>query len=456
MRSRRLVGAALLLPLLVGVAACGDDDDSGSSADTTVAANAGGDGSTTTAGGGGSSADVELPAELNADACDSTQGITDDSITIGVLTDLSGPVSAGGGIDIGESFKAHFAAVNAAGGIDGRQVNVDVEDMKYDPVATASAYEGLRSDVAMMPIILSSAGIEAVAQDMEDDCLITLEGGPNGQLSQKYPTVFTPTTSIGHDVMNAISYVLEDKPDATFALALQSDATGNQTKTAAEYAEQNAGITVKGTVEFAAADTDLTAQIQELVSLNADYVIFGGGVPNQLAALVSGIDAANADSNFLVPTSGWSPNVLSTAAAPAIEKRVTVFSSYGAWSGDAPGLVTMRDELDQFSDRDIKPGAPPLLGYETALVAEAVLRQWVASDDLTLGGLYKAALTVNEFDSEGVAPPLSYGREDEPRIPSTASRPYKTDAATDGGLIPLTDDYLDSELNQGYVEPAAG
>lgn len=441
MRTRRAAGALLVLAVLG--AGCASSDDGESS---------GGGGG----GGGGGGSDIELPEELDPAACEVEQGITDDEITIGVLTDLSGPVSAGGGIDIGEAFKAHMEALNAEGGIGGRQINVLIEDMKYDPVATAQAYESIRADVAMMPIILSSAGIEAVAQDMLDDCLITLEGGPNGQLSQKHPTVFTPTTSIGHDVMNAIDYVLEEDPDATFALALQADATGNQTSTAAEFAVEEAGIDLVGTVEFAAADTDLTGQVQSLIEMDPTYVIFGGGVPNQLASLVSGIDSAGADAKFLVPTSGWSPNVLDTAAAPAIEERVTVFSSYGAWSSEDEGLVRMREELEEFSERDIAPGAPPLLGYETALVAAEVLRIASEADDLTLGGIYRAAMQVEDLDTGGVAPPLTYGREDEPRIPSTASRPYSTDADTDGGLIPLTDDYLDSELNQQYVEPAAG
>lgn len=474
---------AVVMVLATMVAACGGDDDD--SADTPTptepatapAATDAPDGTDapapteapdapgTTAGdaGPGTTAaapdnggePAALPEELDADACASTQGVTDDTITVGVLTDLSGPVSAGGGIDIGESFKAHFAAVNAAGGIGGYQIEVLIEDMKYDPVATAQAYETVREDVAMMPIILSSSGIEAVSQDMADDCLLTLEGGPNGQLSQKHVTVFTPTTSVGHDVINAISWALEENPDATFALALQADATGRQTQTAADFAAAEAGANFVGKVEFSPADADLTAQIQSLISMDPTYVIFGGGVPNQLAALASGLDSAGAAAEFLVPTSGWSPNVLSTPAAPAIEKKVIVFSSYGPWNGDEPGLVQMREELEAYPDRDFAPGAPPLLGYETSLVAEEVLRIFIENGDMTLGGMYRAAQQVENFDPQGVAPVLTYGREGEPRIPSTSSRAYRTDADTPGGLVPLSDGYLDAELNQQYVEPAS-
>ena len=163
-----MAGALLVLTLLC--AGCASSDDGETS-------DGGNEGS-----GDGGGPELELPEEFDPAACEVEQGVTDDEITIGVLTDLSGPVSAGGGIDIGEAFKAHMEALNAEGGIGGRQVNVVIEDMKYDPVATAQAYESIRADVAMMPVILSSAGIEAVAQDMLDDCIITLEGGPNGQL----------------------------------------------------------------------------------------------------------------------------------------------------------------------------------------------------------------------------------------------------------------------------------
>lgn len=427
--------AASVSVLALGIAACGSSESNESKGATS------------------SSGETALPAALNAQSCESEQGVTDDTINIGVLTDLSGPVSAGGGIDIGQAFKAHFDAINAGGGIDGRKIEVDIEDMKYDPVVTAQAYENLRADVAMMPIILSSSGIDAVGQDMAEDCLLTFQGGSNGVIAQKYATAFSPITSVGHDVTNAISWALEQNSEATFAIALQADATGAQTADAVEFAKEELGITVKGTVSFASSDTDLTAQVQSLKEMDPTYVIFGGGVPNQLATLTSGLKAAGSSTKFLVSTSGWAPNVLSTPAAAAIEENVTVMTGYGAWASEDPGIVKMRKELEEHSERELKPGTPPLLGYQAALAAEEALRIASENGDLTLGGIYRATMQIEDLDTEGVSPSLTYGRENEPRIPSTASRPYETDAEVAGGLVPLTTDYLDSDLSKNYIEP---
>ncbi|MCZ7526666.1 MAG: ABC transporter substrate-binding protein [Acidimicrobiia bacterium] len=438
---RRLL--ILLVVLVMVAAACGDDDDGGE-ADGTTGTTAAPTGTTAADEG----PDLELPA-----SCDNEQGVTDDSITITVLTDLSGPISTVGGIEHGQAFKAYFDALNAAGGIDGRTVEVDIRDMKYDPVTAAGEYEQVRTETAMVADILGSAAIDAVAADMEQDCLITFQGATNGVLAQTYTSVFSPATSAGHDVVNGVAYALEQNPDATFAVAYQGDAYGEALKAAGDFAAETEGFEWLEQVTFGPRDTDLTAQTQALLAADPDYVVYGG-LPTQLAALSAGVAAAGNDMVFLIPTGAWSPALLGTPAADAIVANVIVITPYAAWGGDEEGVVQMREDIAEHAP-DVKPGSPAQTGYNAATVAGAVLQTASESGDLTLGGIYRAAATL-ELDNGGIVPPHAYGsRAEEPRIPSTETRIWTPSTTAEGGVEPLVEGTVSYDLSQQYVESGA-
>ena len=67
-----------------------------------------------------------------------TRGVTDDSIVIGTLADLSGPLAIGG-VPTVNAIRIRFDEVNAAGGVHGRKLDFRVEDMKYDLPQAARA-----------------------------------------------------------------------------------------------------------------------------------------------------------------------------------------------------------------------------------------------------------------------------------------------------------------------------
>ena len=60
-----------------------------------------------------------------------TQGVTDDAIVIGVISDLSGPLASGGVPNV-QGLRMRIEEANAPGGVHGRMIDLRVEDMKYD------------------------------------------------------------------------------------------------------------------------------------------------------------------------------------------------------------------------------------------------------------------------------------------------------------------------------------
>jgi ABC-type branched-subunit amino acid transport system substrate-binding protein len=144
-------GTALLaLLLLVGVAACGsraDDADDGGSGDDGLSEESGDDGGDDESGdeGGG---EVPTPESETIGSIDNpcsgeagegelpadTPGVTEDSIRIGVISDKENPSVPLPTVGIEESVTAFVEFCNAAGGINGRQLELET----YDSMITST------------------------------------------------------------------------------------------------------------------------------------------------------------------------------------------------------------------------------------------------------------------------------------------------------------------------------
>src|SRR6185312_17208909 len=75
-------------------------------------------------------------------------GVSDTEIRLGQTVPFSGPVSVAG--VVGHASLAYFAAVNKAGGINGRQVKLIVLDDGYSPPKTIEATRRLVEDDAVL------------------------------------------------------------------------------------------------------------------------------------------------------------------------------------------------------------------------------------------------------------------------------------------------------------------
>ena len=79
---------------------------------------------------------------LLAGSVQAETGVTDDTVKIGVISDLTGPTAIGG-IGMADAITSYFKEVNAAGGIHGRKIEVIVEDCAYSPAKAVAAAKKL-------------------------------------------------------------------------------------------------------------------------------------------------------------------------------------------------------------------------------------------------------------------------------------------------------------------------
>ncbi len=123
--------AVLVVGLATLASACGSSSKSSSAPTTTVSSGSSSSSSATTAPGG-----------ANANNTASAPGVTKDSITIGFITSVTGNASSTFA-DSAKGVQAQFSALNAAGGINGRTLNLIVADDQSSPQGDATAVQDL-------------------------------------------------------------------------------------------------------------------------------------------------------------------------------------------------------------------------------------------------------------------------------------------------------------------------
>jgi branched-chain amino acid transport system substrate-binding protein len=133
--NRRRVGAVAVVAVAMCVASACGSSSKGSTSSTSAA------GSTGSSTGGSSSAKNTASAP----------GVTPTSITIGVMTSVTGNASSTFS-DSALGAEARFDALNAAGGIDGRKINVIVADDQSTPAGDLAGAQDLVSKGAFAVI----------------------------------------------------------------------------------------------------------------------------------------------------------------------------------------------------------------------------------------------------------------------------------------------------------------
>ncbi|HEX2420508.1 MAG TPA: ABC transporter substrate-binding protein, partial [Acidimicrobiia bacterium] len=135
-------GMIILLVLALVVVSCGGDGGATTAVVTTEPAT-----ETTAAPTETTAAPTETTlagGEITFDV-----GVTEDTITVGLLADLTGPF-APLVQDIVAAQEVYWDMINAADGIAGRQIEVIVEDTAYNPDQHRTKYEAIRDQVAML------------------------------------------------------------------------------------------------------------------------------------------------------------------------------------------------------------------------------------------------------------------------------------------------------------------
>jgi ABC-type branched-subunit amino acid transport system substrate-binding protein len=400
--------AVLMLLFALIAAACGgngDDDDSSSGDDNS---NAG-----------------KPPA--------ATVGFDGTTIKLGVITPQTG-LAGLIGKPLTDGNNAYFERLNAAGGVGGKyKVELDVRDSQYSNEVAVQQYNASKASVAAYVQVLGTNIVQALLPLLKTDGILA---GPatldSTWIAEQQLMALGAPYQI--QVINAMDWWINDEghKDSKVCMMRQDDPYGESGKEGLDFAAEQLDFTVTKDVTYGVADTDYSAQINQLKAAACEVVLLVG-LPNATV----GILGKAAETGFEPQWIGQGPNWINVLKGNAYAQKNLVIATEGPEWGDTSvsGMAQLLEDVKAYFP-DQAPDLYFLFGYAQAWSMAQILEKAVENGDLSRKGIIAAMNEVGTLDTGGLLSDYEYGGPDD-RVFPRAGRIFSVDATV--GLKAKTD-----------------
>jgi branched-chain amino acid transport system substrate-binding protein len=324
----------------------------------------------------------------SGDAAAASPGITDEKVTLGITTPLSGS-TAGPGTCTVAGITAYFGAVNADGGVefgDGKTRTVEIKalDDGYDPQKAKSNYDQLKDSVFAMTAGLGTptnrAYREAAIADEVPQVLV-MTGDPIFSETEESPWQlgFVPIYQNEGEAFGKL--LAESGEDHKVAILAQNDDYGEgYVEGFMEGIEGADNVEVVKELTYEATDTSVDAQLTELASTDADVFFNAMSItPLVISALEKAQQLSWLPSWFL-PSNTSSPGAIVTpGGGDAFPGVYTVAFAQSAssptFAEEAEGQQFL-DELKEYANYSDVPAFPHCVwSYQVGATLQTVFEQ---------------------------------------------------------------------------------
>lgn len=334
------------------------------------------------------------------------QGITEDTIKIGNVGVLEGPLSFIGAPYL-QGIQAYLNMVNDAGGVNGRKIELIHYD---DQFVAANALEHINTlifDDQVFAIVgqLGTPGVLAAADVVEEEGIPSVYFGSGATELTKLGRNFFPVQpNYEYEGKLKSKYAVEHFNAERVVVLYQNDDVGQDGLRGFKAGLEGLGKSdiLAAEIAFGAQDTDFAVQIAQINNVNPDLIIvyaLSGGVTNFLKeAEDKSLDVpmltsySNADASFLALAAPGAPNAI---------KNLNVL---GWLDVTEEALQPLIDAMATYFPSGNPFNAYTMAGWVAAETFVAGLKE--AGDDLTWEG-YIQAMERMVF-TEGLAPEISY------------------------------------------------
>lgn len=414
MKKRWLQILAAILAFSLVAAACGDDDDEG--------------------GDGGGDL-TEVP------------GFDGETISVGVISDLSGPVAV-----IGEPLTAggqvYYDYINSLGGIAGQYPIETVEQSsEYNPTVAVQVYNEMKDDVVIIGQLLGTPVTNAVLESLKADNVVAAPASLDAfwVREQNLLPIGAPYQI---QAINGLDWWINDgggSVDQVYCTFIQDDPYGEAGQAGVEFAADGLGLTIADTATYVSGDADFSAQIQQLQASGCEVVFFVA-TPSVTGGALGAAAGAEFAPQWIGQSPTWINGLADSALAPYLEANFVVVGEGTTWGDDSvPGMAAMIEHIDEFAP-DQAPDYYFTFGYQQAIAVVAVLEAAVANGDLSRDGIIEAMNGLGTLSFDGLGGDYEYGTPEE-RQPATSNTIYAVNPAVPNGV---------EAIAVGYESPLAG
>jgi len=340
-------------------------------------------------------------------------GVTDDTVKIGVISDLTGPTAIGG-IGMADAITSYFKEVNAAGGIHGRKVEVIVEDCAYSPAKAVAAAKKLiaRDKIFAFVSPWGTAPTTALFPIAEKEkipiapacALATTVANP----LKKY--VFAAGTNYIDQSLFIADYVVNDlklkKPK--IGIFCQDDDWGRDHIKGLEMAREKYNLPPIVVESYKYDAVEFKSQVINLMRAKPDVVIVAAGIKSG-AMFLKEAHKMKWKTNFIGSnTLGF---LVTLKMAGAYGDGLLVVNIFAMPDENVPGMkrllaASKKHFGDKWEPSNVKVHPYYVYGWLNASIFAEGLK--LTGKDLTRENFIKGMESIKNFDPEGIMGPISY------------------------------------------------
>lgn len=376
-------------------------------------------------------------------------GVTDDTITLGALTDASGVFKATGLANT-HGNELWVDDVNAAGGICGRKVALNVQDHGYKADNSLPLYEKIKNDVVGMIQVNGSPILAALKQKLTADQMLSI---PSATASMNLDSEAILMIGQTYDVemINGLAYLQSQGKiadgDKIAHIYVDSEYGQNSLLGSKYYAKEHDMKVVEASVS--ANDTDMTATITKLKEEGVKAIALAV-TPGALGSVA----LQNVVQGLNVPMIGNNPTYSVTllkddAMSKALQEHFYFLNSVDAYSDtDNPAMADIAEKYAKKYTEEPEKAIPS--GYVFGMAYEQILKKACDNGDLTRAGVLAAREQITKVDTKGLTGDLDLSKSGEP----TSREAYilKVDPSKPTGLV-KTGDLFSSKEADSYKTP---
>lgn len=278
-------------------------------------------------------------------------GVTDDKISLGILTDMTGPFKASA-LTRMKGYDLYVKQVNDRGGICGRKIELKQKDHAYDVQKALDAYFDLEPQVLGLLELAGTPMTAAIEPDIMQTRTLTAPASWAASLLGN-PHMMIVGTTYDLDVINGLDHYKRrgviKEGDTVGHVYVQGSYGDNAvegsrfvgTQWNMKIAEQPIGETT----------ADLAQQIGALKAAGAKAVVLST-TPAQTAAAVGVAAALKWEVPFMVNVVGFDTAILDSPVGPAVEKQVSVVTSVAPFTGTQAGPREVAAAFNKYYPND--------------------------------------------------------------------------------------------------------
>lgn len=386
------------------------------------------------------------PAGDEGEQAQYDQGVTDDTIKIGMFAPFTGDAAVFG--KGSHTIESIYKEINEAGGINGRKLELVIEDSQCDPATLKLAVRRLieREKVFMLHGGMCSNANLNVLPDIQSAGLpwLIMASAAEGLVDPPSKNVFHGwANQTGGTSMNAemvVSFIKETGNNRVALVAMPDEwgqgwAEGFKRDLEEISAREDVEVDLVAEAEIPEETGDATPSVRAVQRSDADIAVVYA-YPQPMSVFLRDAHAQGLDIPKLTGQGTFVEDQLERVGNR--EAVTNFFSSYcQAAPLDSPEMDRYREALEKHYPRDVFDNSA-MLGVSGADINVEILTQM--GDDLTWENWIATAEQLQDFETPGAPSPVSYGPLDE-EDPQTRIAAGTCRAAH----VPL-DDKKDSEL----------